>query len=1164
MKKKLKKMLSSYVLLSLLVPALSVNAEEAGTEIQEPYIMHETINHEIDEFISEDTSEEIAVQDSAAEEEEREFVPILFEEEVDYAAIVVEPAPVATEPWETEGFEEILEDEDFTDEMVDVSKEAATEEGLYAFISIDNEEIGWIDHSALAIVEEADEDVRKNASGKVMPFSQSRQAKNSYHEVLSSANTSYSAIIVKPWSINTRPWGTEGAETIASGRSYLGETVHVVQEKVTERNTYALIESKGEQLGWIDTTGLEPHTVLSTTNVQYTAVVTKPWSINTEPWGVNGYKTVQAKNTLVGESVNVVQEKETNRGTYVLLERNSERIGWIDSTGIQKNDEVLAVKDTSYAADIVQPWSINTRPWGLEGYKPVAKNGTYLGETVEVLQEKVTDRGTFGLIKHKSNVLGWIDKGALNVHEVLSSDKASYKAIVTQPWSINTLPWGIEGYQTVASASAYVGKTVDVIEETTTPRSTYALIERNGEPIGWLDKDGLEVHEVLSTTDVQYTVKVTKPWSVNTEPWGTKGAEPVQLDRSLVGEVFNVTQEKTTNRSTYVLLERNNEKIGWIDSTGVEKSDEVFSINITNYKAVVTHPWSINTRPWGTNGFETIGFADAYVGETVTVLQEKVTERSTFALIQTNKETLGWIDKTGLEEHKVLSTEDTAYVAKVTKPWSITTQPWGTNGYETVTSASSYIGEEVNVVQEKTTQRSTYALIEQKGDQLGWIDTTGLEPLQVSSTKDVQYTVEVTRPWSVNTQPWGTKGYQLVQSGSSLVGKVFNVLQEQVTQRGTYVLLEKDGSPLGWIDSTGVKKSNEILSIKNVRYAADVTKPWSINTQPWGTTGFKTIGFADDYVSETVHVVQEQVTERSTYALIEFKGKQLGWIDTTGLRAHRVSSTRTVSYSAVITQPWSINSQPWGVEGYEPVVKNGTHLGKKVDVLQEKTTHRSTYALIALNGAPLGWIDKNALGLNRVVFIDPGHGGSDSGAVGRLNGRNIYEKDLNLSVSLKVRDLLEKEGYEVIMSRETDKSLSLLDRSRMSNNSNADLFLSIHFNAFGTSTVHGIETLYYRSSPSYPPAINQKMHNDPERLEKSVELAYILQDSLISATGAHYRRVAGGSYAVLRETVLPASLVELGFMTNQMELSKAVTPAYQDILARGLLDGINNYYNTIN
>ncbi len=196
------------------------------------------------------------------------------------------------------------------------------------------------------------------------------------------------------------------------------------------------------------------------------------------------------------------------------------------------------------------------------------------------------------------------------------------------------------------------------------------------------------------------------------------------------------------------------------------------------------------------------------------------------------------------------------------------------------------------------------------------------------------------------------------------------------------------------------------------------------------------------------------------------------------------------------------------------------------------------------------------------IYIDPGHGGVDSGA----SYGEVYEKNLALSVANKLKENLIQLGYQVLMTRTADYNVDFkTERSQMANQSNADLFISIHFNATGlaSSNATGIETYWYQYDPEYQSKINAAMHNDPTRLAESEILANQVQASLISGTGAVNRGVRRETFAVLRETAIPAILVELGFMDNPSDLQKIKQDSYQTKLANALSQGIDNWYGAV-
>ena len=197
--------------------------------------------------------------------------------------------------------------------------------------------------------------------------------------------------------------------------------------------------------------------------------------------------------------------------------------------------------------------------------------------------------------------------------------------------------------------------------------------------------------------------------------------------------------------------------------------------------------------------------------------------------------------------------------------------------------------------------------------------------------------------------------------------------------------------------------------------------------------------------------------------------------------------------------------------------------------------------------------DKNT---KRSIFLDPGHGGSDPGAI----SGGVREKDLTLSVYNKVSSKLASLGYTVLTSRNVDKDVDLVDRADQANKANADMLLSIHFNAGGRGIARGIETHYYQATADRVPKINKENHNNPERLERSRKLANKVQQNLLYQTGANDRGVKRASFTVLRETSIPSILVELGFIDNPEERNKIKTNEYQERLANGIVDGIVEYY----
>ncbi len=185
--------------------------------------------------------------------------------------------------------------------------------------------------------------------------------------------------------------------------------------------------------------------------------------------------------------------------------------------------------------------------------------------------------------------------------------------------------------------------------------------------------------------------------------------------------------------------------------------------------------------------------------------------------------------------------------------------------------------------------------------------------------------------------------------------------------------------------------------------------------------------------------------------------------------------------------------------------------------------------------------------LPRSVTIDAGHGGQDAGAVGYDEDGEIIamEKEFNLDIALMVQEMLEEEDIDVHMIREDDTYVDFLKVGSLANQEKSTLFVSIHTNSHTVDTAHGIETYGYLQGGS--------VSNDMT----SERLSEIMLDELIDATDAYRRGVKDGkTLAVINSTQMPATLVEIGFISNPEEREKLMTEEYREKLAEAIFKGI--------
>lgn len=173
-----------------------------------------------------------------------------------------------------------------------------------------------------------------------------------------------------------------------------------------------------------------------------------------------------------------------------------------------------------------------------------------------------------------------------------------------------------------------------------------------------------------------------------------------------------------------------------------------------------------------------------------------------------------------------------------------------------------------------------------------------------------------------------------------------------------------------------------------------------------------------------------------------------------------------------------------------------------------------------------------------VVVIDPGHGGPDPGAIG-IGG--LQEVDIVLPVGLEVAALLQQQGVEAVLTRRDDRDLDLEPRVQIAERANADLFVSIHANAISLSRpdVNGIETYYYS--------------------DRGLQVARVLHSNMLQVPGVQDRGIRQARFYVIRNTSMPAVLLELGFVTGAQDARLLSDPNFRSQMARAIALGILQY-----
>lgn len=207
-------------------------------------------------------------------------------------------------------------------------------------------------------------------------------------------------------------------------------------------------------------------------------------------------------------------------------------------------------------------------------------------------------------------------------------------------------------------------------------------------------------------------------------------------------------------------------------------------------------------------------------------------------------------------------------------------------------------------------------------------------------------------------------------------------------------------------------------------------------------------------------------------------------------------------------------------------------------LFKNETAHNATQSAVNIQSASNSMNKSGRILEGKTIVLDAGHGGKDVGATGQTG---IHEKDLTLQTVLNIQqELAQKTGANIVLTRDKDEFLTLADRVEIAEKNEADLFISIHFDAFTTNDVSGITTYYNKPADR--------------------ELATLIHDEIFDQNiNTRDRGVAQGDYRVLRDNQSPSLLLELGYISNREDEQRMQTPDFQNKAATAITKGIISY-----
>jgi N-acetylmuramoyl-L-alanine amidase len=344
--------------------------------------------------------------------------------------------------------------------------------------------------------------------------------------------------------------------------------------------------------------------------------------------------------------------------------------------------------------------------------------------------------------------------------------------------------------------------------------------------------------------------------------------------------------------------------------------------------------------------------------------------------------------------------------------------------------------------------------------------------------------------------------------------------------------------PMG-SDSLKVKASSQAQdTLINISLPADVAYKMAT-----AEDGKKLIFFIPNYIINIQESAYGSVGERliiSTMTPVTYTGNlNAGQLEVT-LPGLTMKKTASYNYSSALVSSMTVASSPANSDDLL-ITLNTLNLGKYSFATSGSNNDLNIILLRKMELKPR----------EKIVFLDAGHGGRDTGARGSL----ADEKDINLAVTLKVGALLQQKGIQVAYSRTDDSFVDLAEISNMANNINAAISVSIHCNANTSATPGGTETYFY-APLSNPDLFVQR--------DDRARLATLLQTELVKNLQRNNRGVKESNLSVLRNSQMPSALIEMAFISNPDEQALLMSEDFQNQAATAIANAVEQYMNSSN
>src|SRR5699024_2977163 len=396
---------------------------------------------------------------------------------------------------------------------------------------------------------------------------------------------------------------------------------------------------------------------------------------------------------------------------------------------------------------------------------------------------------------------------------------------------------------------------------------------------------------------------------------------------------------------------------------------------------------------------------------------------------------------------------------------------------------------------------------------VGWMNAKDLETHKHQGVSRESHQMIIKGTGRATSKAWGGSKDVVHQSLSKYKNKKLHVNLTEKVGNNTWYRGKINGSGQNvWLHENQVKEieitESETSRLGHIRGGDD--------RKIYKTLGGKSTQPSSKHWNKVYYIKRQAKMDSETYYLLSRSPSAsknvVGWMNAKDLETHKHQGVSRESHQMIIKGTGRATSKAWG--GSKDTVHQSmkSFTGDIFDINLTEKVGKNTWYRGKINSTGQNvWLPSNKLEKNndKLIVLDAGHGGHDGGA----SANGITEKDGALDVTLRVEKMLKARGYDVLLTRRTDRFIELSERSNIANRNNADTFLSIHANSGGGI---GTETCWYNRNN----AVTSKL------------FAQTIQNAVIKTTNARDRGIKHGNLSVNRESKMTSALLEIGFLDS--------------------------------